>query len=380
MDQPPPPPRSRHAWVWILAPLALAIFYAVVFPLFAPDPTLADVVPSDAVFTHRFKDLPALDAAWFRHPDDKGRPSEYESARRNLGGLPGVDPTRPIHLVLLKREQRPDPTMLILPVADADAMRDRFDDASFFLEKGYIRHAQHLAIRGDWAGVGGDRDAVRRLGSDGITARDLGEDHVIAVDVPELIRYMLAAPSEMPWQRILAALGFAPNVTGATEEVPGAAVLLADRVLRVHDTWRTARLWSWLEAARIRLDLEPAPGTPLAARLASIGPDAASSVPTAPPRAQAWIRIPDGARRAALAWALHGTGIEFPSDLATGDLQNTTATASDASPSTAAWPPKTICSTCFRPVCKADSRRWNSDPSAPFTLMQPSAPPRPNSF
>ena len=315
----PRPPTVPRAWIWILAPLALGLLYAAVFPLFAPEPTLANVVPGDAVMTHRFKDLAAMDAGSFRHPDDSNRPSAVEAERRNLGGLPGVDPTRPVHLVLLRREQRPDPTLWILPVADADALRDRFDDASFFLEKGFIRHAQHLAVRGGWAGVAGDRDAVRRLGEGGLTARDLGEDHVVAVDVPELIRFMLAAPSDRPWRQILGALGFAPDVTGAAEEVQGAAILLADRVLRVHDTWRTARLWSWLEAGRIRLDLEPTAGTVLAARLASVGPDAATGVPTAPPRAQAWIRVADGARRAALAWALYGAGIAFPAALATGE-------------------------------------------------------------
>ena len=317
MDQRPPP--ARRAWVWILAPLALALLYAAVFPLFAPVPTLADVVPAAAVMTHRFKDLAAMDAGSFRHPDDPGRPSEQEAARRNLGGLPGVDPKRPIHLVLLERGQRPDPTLLILLVADADALRARFDDASFFLEQGYIRHAQHLAIRGDWAGIGGDRDVVRRLGGGGVTARDLGEDNVVAVDVPELIRFMLSAPTAPPWRPILRALGFAPDVTGATEEVPGAALVRADRVLRVHDAWRTARLWSWLEAGRIRLDLEPTPGTRLAERLAAIGPDAPTAVPTAPPRAQAWIRMADGARRAAVARALYDAGIAFPAALAADD-------------------------------------------------------------
>ena len=317
MDQ--RPPSVRHVWVWILAPLAVALLYAVVFPLFAPDPTLANVVPADAVLTHRFKNLAAMDAGSFRHPDDRNRPSEVEGARRNLGGLPGVNPERPVHLVLLRREQRPDPTMLILPVADAEAMRGRFDDPSFFLEKGYIRHAQHLAIRGDWAGVCGDRDAVRRLGGGGVTARDLGEDHVVAVDVPELIRFMLSAPNESPWRQILGALGFAPGKTGAEEEVPGAALLLADRVLRVHDSWRTARLWSWQTAGRIRLDLEPQPGTALMKRLAAIGPDAGSAVPTAPPRAQAWVRMADGARRAVVAGALYGAGIVFPERLAAND-------------------------------------------------------------
>lgn len=310
---------SARAWLWILAPLLLALLYAAAFPLFAPDPTLSDLPPSDAVLTHRFKDLATMDAAWFRHPDDESRPSEREAARRNLGGLPGVDSERPFHLVLLRRAQRPDPTMLILPIADEDALRERFEDPTFFLEKGYIRHAQHLGIRGSWAAIGGDRGVVRHLGGGGITARDLGEDHAIAVDVGAMIRFMLAAPLEPPWRQILEALGFAPSRTGATEEVEGAALLIADRLFRVHDAWRTARLWSWQEAGRIRADLEPRADSVLAKRLAAISTDAARTVPDAPPRAQAWIRLSDGVRRAAFAHALYGAGIPFPADLATGD-------------------------------------------------------------
>lgn len=309
--------RRIPSFVWILTPLALGLLYWAAYPLFAPTPTGMNVVPAEAVLTHRFRDLAALNEAWWRPAGDPTRPSEVLAARRNLGGLPGVDPHRPFHRVVLPRGRSPDPTITIFPVANAEALRARFEDPAFFREKGFLRHAQYLAIRGDFAAIGGDREAIRHLGEGGLTAEDLGEDHVLAIRVPELVHLALLTPMQSPWREILGALGFDPSST-AVEILDGrAAGVPAGRVLRVYVSWREARLWSWGKEHRIRAEFKPAPG-PLAdalARLAKAEARPTSPVPDPPRRAQAFLWMPTAAARATMARALYDAGVAFPDGL-----------------------------------------------------------------
>lgn len=310
--------RRVPAFVWILAPMALAILYAFVHPWLAPRPTLETVVPAEAILTHRYRNQAALDAGWFGAVDPQVRPSKEIGARRNVPELPGVDPQRPFHLVFLPRAQRSDPSMMIFPVADARALRARFEDPSFFLDHGVQRHAQFLEIRGGFAAVGGDRDTVRRIGTGGVTAESLGEDHVLAIRVPALIRYMLVSALQQPWRSMLRAWGFDARQVETTAD---GVVDVEGRVARVHDAWRTARVWSWLEEGRIRADLEPAPG-PLADALAALAASAAGAanggVPDAPPTALLYVRAPSAFARAAVAWLLWSAGVALPEGMVEG--------------------------------------------------------------
>ncbi|MHC5011671.1 MAG: hypothetical protein ACYTG6_12115, partial [Planctomycetota bacterium] len=232
--------RRAPAAVWILAPLALGILYALAHPLLAPTPTLADVVPAQAVLTQRFRDLESMDEAWFR-PPTAPKPSDLVGPNRNLPGLAGVDRQRPFHLVFLPPGPYLDPTMMIFPVADEDALRARFTDPDYFVSKGHVRRAQFLAVAGNYAAVSADRAAVRHLGEGGITAADLGEDHAIAAHVPALVRFALLRPHESPWRSVLDALGVDPTL--APDVDPGRPVEIpAGRLDRVHAGWKTARM------------------------------------------------------------------------------------------------------------------------------------------
>ncbi len=66
--------RRVPAFVWILAPMALAILYAFVHPWLAPRPTLETVVPAEAILTHRYRNQAALDAGWFGAVDPRCAP------------------------------------------------------------------------------------------------------------------------------------------------------------------------------------------------------------------------------------------------------------------------------------------------------------------
>ncbi len=300
---------------WIVLPLLAGVLYALAWPLFAPSPTLATVVPDDAIVTQRFRDAAALDRAWVGPREGGVSPLERLAEQRNVAGLPGVDRARPIHVVLLPRDERPDPSLVILPVSDAKALRARFDDPSFFLEHGRVRHPQQLAVRGDWAAISWDQDEIQRLGTGGTTAADLGETMAMAVDVPATVRFALAAPSDLPWRTILDALGF--EVRPPDPDTPDAEPdVHAPRVARLSVAWKTARLWAWFSDGRLRVDLAPAPG-PLADLLRDAGPSsvatATDDVPAAPQSAQAWIRTPDARARAVVVRALYDAGVKLPS-------------------------------------------------------------------
>jgi hypothetical protein len=309
--------RRVPAALWILLPLAASLLYAAVHPLFAARPDLTDLVPGEAVVTVRYRDLAALNRLWLR-----GAASEVPADRlgpsRNLPGLAGVDTARPIHLVLLPRDRRHDPSLVIFPVADADALARRFVDPDYFVTKGHVRHAQYLELAGGFAAIGGDREAVRHLGEGGLTAADLGEDLAVAVRVPEALRYAALDPTESPWGEILEALGVDPRaakpVADETGRAGGALELPAGRVPRVASAWRTARLWAFGTQRRVLVELEPAPGA-LARRLDALArsaPGDAPRLPAPPVRAQAWILAPGAEERAALVTALHDAGTDFP--------------------------------------------------------------------
>ena len=296
----------------ILGPFLLALLYAWLYRVAAPTPTLETVVPKRAIYVQRYRDVEALDETFFRHPDDPTSPAERIAETLNIPGFPGLDRRRPIHLVFLPRGARPDSTMFILPLVREEALRARFEDPDFFLERGHVRYAKHLAVRGDFAAIGGDPDAVEHLGEGGLTAEPLGETFAIAVDVPALVEYAAQVPWEEPWASILGAYGVGPD---AIEARDGAVIVTSDALTRIRGAWRTARLWSFVEEGRLRIELEPAPG-PLADALAALAraPATPPSPDLAPvPRAQAWIQLPGAVERALFARALYDAGLTYPS-------------------------------------------------------------------
>ncbi len=313
--------------VWILLPLAIGLLYAAGHSLFAPKPTPANLAPPEAVLVQRFKNLDLLDDISF---GPRGR--DIRAARdviageRNVPGLPGVDHTAPIHLVLLPRGRHQDASMAIFRLEDAGAFEDAFMRTDF-LERKLIRHAQHLHIRGGWAAVGPSRDATRRMGRGSLHCKELGEDYAIAADVPGLVEHVMLVAKSYPWRGILESLGVNPagtrlvHVEGSTAMqaiVPG-----AQRVERIRTSWDTAKLWGWKEQARIRVDLVPSASGPVAAALKARkahqhpGPLQISTLtsvaepPHAPGDAEAWLRIPYDYDRPLLAEALLACGVRF---------------------------------------------------------------------
>src|SRR5262245_55328537 len=119
--------RRPPAALWVLTPLVLALLYAAAHAFLAPRPTLENVVPREAVATLRFRGVAGLDENWPFERPPQGRVSETVAALRNVPGLTGVDREGPIHLVLVPRAARPDPTIAIFPLVDADAFRTRFE-------------------------------------------------------------------------------------------------------------------------------------------------------------------------------------------------------------------------------------------------------------
>ncbi len=296
----------------VLAPFVLALIYALLYEALAPTPTVETVVPERAIYVQRYRDIDALDATFFRHPNDPASPAERISEGLNIPGFPGLDRRRPIHLVFLPRGTAADSTLFILPLVREDALRARFDDPEFFLERGQWRRAKHLGIRGDFAGISGDANAVEHLGEGGLTAEPLGETFAIAVRVPEMVDYAAQTPGEEPWAPILAALGVGADDIAV--DASGAMVVTSDRLMRVRGAWRTARLWAFADEGRIRIELEPTPG-PLADLLQRLAAESAArseDAPAPPRRAQAWVSVPGALARAVLARALYDAGLAFP--------------------------------------------------------------------
>jgi hypothetical protein len=241
----------------VVLPLALALLYAVAYPLVAPRPSLESVVPQAAVLTARYRGLAQLDALWCFGRSADVRPSEDLAERHNLPGLPGVDRSGHVHWVLLPLSGRADPTLLILPVSDAEALEDRFllrdgpQDPARLLR----RHAKHLEQRGDYAALAWDREAARQLGTGGLTLEDRGEDFGLAIDVRGAVELALSQADTPPWRGILEALGAEPSrAAGGTDARTGKRSLVFPfgRAPRVAEAWSSARLWAYAEAGRSR--------------------------------------------------------------------------------------------------------------------------------
>ncbi len=326
-------PRRRRVpgWIWVFTPLAIGLLYAAGHALFAPEPTLANLPPPEAVLVQRFRDLDTLDRVSFGPRGPKVRATrEVVAQERNVPGLPGVDHTAPVHLVLLPRGRHQDASMAIFQVEDADAFEQAFMRTDF-LERGLIRHAQHLHIGGDFAAVGPSRDIARRIGRGDLTCEDKGEDYCIAADIPGLVEHVMKVPKQYPWREILEALGVRPGETtfvrdaetGATRAViPGAT-----RVERIRTSWDRVKLWGWMDDGRIQVDLHPSAGGRVAQALATraerlevqefpieINTLLRDAPPHAPSDAEAWLRIPYDVDRALLADVLLACGVRFVSE------------------------------------------------------------------
>ncbi len=328
------------ARAWPLLPLALALAYVALRPRLATAPALADVVPPGAVVTARWRTLPMLDRLWCfgRVPD--ARPSEDLADRHNLPGFPGVDRDGAFHWVLLPRDQRPDPSLLIVPVSDEQALRARYDlrDGALDETRALRRYAKHLEVRGPWAALAWDRDAVRRLGGGGLTLEDRGEDFALALDVPGAVDLTLAQAREQPWRGIVETLGGTPaSAEYRLDPATGIRTLAYPfgRIVRLKPAWSTARLWAWVQPARIEVELvarNPARRAALAAAAAAgargpqvleapaVAQDAASRV-----QPSAWLVVPHAQGVAALAALLEACGAALPEGLAQGLASGTFA-------------------------------------------------------
>jgi hypothetical protein len=322
--------RRLPPWALALVPLTVGALYALAHPLFAPRPDLEDVVPGAAVLTARYRGLAGLDALWCFGRQPGVRPSEDLADRHNLPGFAGVDPSGAFHWVLLPRSGRADATLLIVPVADAERLRARFElrDGALDASRAYRRHAKQLEIRGSFAALAWDRDVARRLGEGGLTLADRGEDFGLALDVSGALALALTQPAVEPWRGILEALGAEPaKATLGTDRTSGlrAIVFPFGRAERVADAWSTARLWAWSKEQRIEVELEPKSAA-LRALLARVPPARVEQGPAlaAGPgarAAEAVVWIPGREAFAALALALSGAGVDLPEGLppAAGD-------------------------------------------------------------
>lgn len=303
--------------LWVLIPLALALLYATGHALLAPRPDLSNVVPGEAVVTVRFRGTAALDRLWFFGRPTDGRPSELLGRQRNVPGLDGVNASGAFHFVLLPRGARTDNTLAIFPLADAGAFRDAFQGRAEEAQgrPRLERNAQELEIHGDFAAVAGDRDVVRRLGEGGLTCEDRGEDLAVAVNVPQTAELALLTAGGQPWQQLVLALGAEPaRAVVARDPVTGQrrAEFPAGRVPLVAATWRTARLWAYLNRRALEAELEPAPESALARLLEQAALEPPAPLRAAPKEALAWFEVPGGAARLALAEALRGAGVRLP--------------------------------------------------------------------
>jgi hypothetical protein len=181
-----------------------------------------------------------------------------------------------------------------------------------------VRRAQHLEIRGSYAAVAWDREAVRHLGTAGLAIEDRGEDHALVADVPGTLRHALMAPTEVPWRDLLAGLGYAGDrpVVVQDGDRPAGIGIPAGRVFRVMEAWSTLRAWFFGKDARLTVELEARPGGEARLREAlarAVAAPEADWRPTGlPPRAKAWLWVPTGEARDALGAALFGAGVALP--------------------------------------------------------------------
>ena len=97
--------------VWVFLPLALGVLYALLQPLFAPDPDETNMPPRNAVLVFRYRDVDALDAGHVFTPPPVPW-SEVIAAENNVPGLPGVDRTRPFYVMQLPPNLRHDSALV----------------------------------------------------------------------------------------------------------------------------------------------------------------------------------------------------------------------------------------------------------------------------
>ncbi len=306
------PPR-----LWLLLPLALALLYQAGYALLSPRPRVGDVVPREAVVTLRFRGQAAVDRLWFLGRPEGLRPSEALGRQRNVPNLAGVDPSGAFHFVLLPRAARPDNTLAIFPLRDAQAFEDAFNGREEE-EAGrprLERSAVELGVHGRFAAVGADRDAVRRLGEGGLTCEDRGEDLALALDVPGAASLALLLAGSAPWQGLVRALGAEPlKARPAVDPATGrpGATLEAGRVPLVAASLATARLWAYAEGRRLEVEIAPAAGSRLEALLAAAGAAPPPALPGAPEGTLAWFDVAGGAASSAVGEALRSCGVKLP--------------------------------------------------------------------
>ncbi|MDA1194766.1 MAG: hypothetical protein O2894_06240 [Planctomycetota bacterium] len=314
--------RTIPAAVWIFLPLALGVLYAGAHALLAPQPTLENLPPPEAVLVQRFRNLDTLDRASFGPRGPQVRPvREIIADERNVPRLPGVDHRAPIHLILLPRGSHQDASMAVFRVSDPKAFEQAFMHTED--EVGRIRRAQHLHIQGEWAAVGPSRDATRRVGRGDLTCEDLGEDYSLAADIPGLVRHAMQVAKQYPWRGVLEALGVEPHrtifVQREGQETIEAVVPGAQRVERIRTAWQTVRMWGWLDEGRIRVDLLPAAGA-LRELLAEQSEAPAAELPAPPSDAQAWLHVPTARGVRVLANALLACGVRLVPETEGADL------------------------------------------------------------
>ncbi len=327
--------------VWILLPAILGLLYVVGHALWAPTPQQGRLPPGSAMVTWRFKDLDAYERC-APGPRHAGAPSARDrmAQARNVPGLKGVARGRPVLEVWLPLPPLRDETLTILPVADADELRAHFNDVGR-IEKGFLRHAQHLELRGDWAAIGADREAVRRLGEGGLSPAARGADMEIAADLPRLAAFALQRADVAPWSDILAVLGVRTQDARWTQETPSQPARLeipnAQVIGRLLDGWRSASLWAWTAEPRVEIELEPQPDSPLPSFLAAAHQaPAEATLPLAPARSPIALYVTSSMARRALAHVLLHLGVALTaaSDLpgAVAELETTLASAEPAGP------------------------------------------------
>ncbi len=311
--------RRVPAICWILLPLAISLLYAAAHSVVAAKPTIGNVAPEGAILVHRVRGLDTLDLT---SPGPRGPkvrpPREALGLERNNPGLVGVDHEDWVHVVLMPRTLGLDSTMAIFRAKDADAFEKEFMRTDF-LERGIIRHAQHLHRRGDWIAVGPNRDATRRIGTGSLACEDLGEDWSMAAHMPSLVDHALQLAKHYPWRDLLLALGLdvkaaRMTIDPKTKEI--SAFLPGDkRILRLRDSWDTMRVWAWQHEGRMRADLRPLAGSKVAEALKAVpawtADRKADEPPPAPPSAQAWLWMPWAEHRAFVAQALVQCGVRL---------------------------------------------------------------------